>query len=73
MGTSFESDIGRNDNLGTNFESDIDRNDKDAKFKVCDDVRISKYKTFLKKTALQIAQKKSSGLKNLKILYRRHI
>ena len=35
-----------------------DSNEKDPKFKVGDDVRISKYKKFLLKDTLQIGQKK---------------
>ena len=51
------------------IEYDLEHNDKDPKFRVGDDVRISKYKNLLQKTAIQIGQKKFLLLKKLKILY----
>ena len=54
----------------TYINTDKEINNKDAKFKVGDRVRISKYKTFLLKATLQIDLKKYLLLKKLKILFR---
>ena len=54
----------------TYINTDKEINNKDAKFKVGDRVRISKYKTFLLKATLQIGLKKYLLLKKLKILFR---
>ena len=52
----------------TYINTDKEVNDKDRKFKVDDQVRKSKYKTFLLKAIHQIGQKKYLLLKKLKIL-----
>ena len=54
----------------TYINTDKEINNEDAKFKVGDRVRISKYKTFLLKATLQIGLKKYLLLKKLKILFR---
>ena len=42
----------------TNIDFDKKSNDKDSKFQVGDQIRVSKYKTFLLKDILQIGRKK---------------
>ena len=50
-------------------DSSIKPNKKDPKFKVSDNVRDSKYKTFLLRNILQIGQKKSFLLLKLRIQF----
>ena len=56
------------DNTYINTDKEI--NNKDPKFKVCDHVRISKYKNIFAKATLQVGVKKYLLLKKLKILFR---
>ena len=50
-------------------EYDVDSNEKNPKFQVGDQVRTSKYKTFLVKDILRIDQKKFQQLAKLKIQF----
>ena len=59
------------DNTYINFKKKA--NEKVPKFKVCDHVRISKYKNILLKDTHQTGLKKFLKLKKLKIQFRRHM
>ena len=53
----------------TYSDSSKEINDKNPKFKIGDNVRLSKYIYFLQKVTIQICLKKCLGLKKLKICY----
>ena len=57
----------------TYIEFDKENNKEGPKFKVGDNVRMSKINIFLQKAMFQIGLKKFLRLKNLKILFRGHM
>ena len=58
---------------GIYIDFDIEYDDKDPKFKVGYHVRISKYKTILRKATLQIGPKRYLWPKKLRILCHGHM